>query len=245
LVTDTLYPAQQGQPVPKARLLIGASHSWSGPSVHIHQAFLLDLATTLSGVKSPFFVTCHSAAISGYRAANELVTDTLLPEQQGQPFPPTREFSVACHSWSGPFGHIHHAFLAEPATIWSGARLPFFAGCHWAANSVSRKANELVAETFRPRQYGQPFPQIRLTIEASHSWSGPFGHIHHAFLAEPARAWSGVRLPFFVGCHWAANSVSRKANELVAESFWPAQNGQPLPPDVRLLIEAGHSWPDA
>ena len=80
------------------------------------------------------------------------------------------------------------------------------AGCHWAAISACREANELVAETFKPRQNGQPLPAVRWPIEASHSWSGPSVHIHQAFLLEPATTWSGVSSTFFVGCHWAANS---------------------------------------
>ena len=91
--------------------------------------------------------------------------------------------------------------------ILSGAVPPFLVGCHCAATSGYRLANELVTDTRIPAQHGQPLPfMARLEITASQSWSGPSGHIHQAFLAEPARTWSGVRLPFFVGCHCAANS---------------------------------------
>ena len=45
-----------------------------------------------------------------------------------------------------------------------------------------RVANELVAETSRPAQYGQPIPLVRSAIKASHSWSGPSGHVHQALL---------------------------------------------------------------
>ena len=96
------------------------------------------------------------------------------------------------------------ASAVAQARTWSGVRLPFFVGCHWAAISACREANELVTETFWPAQHGQPWPLVRLLSEASHSWSGPSGHIHQTFLRTTTC--SGVKPPFLVGCHWAANS---------------------------------------
>jgi len=57
------------------------------------------IATTSSGVKSPFFVGCHRAAAAGLRLASELVSEALRLAQHGQPLPPlTLLPSVASHS---------------------------------------------------------------------------------------------------------------------------------------------------
>src|SRR5262249_11274029 len=68
LLTDALNPAQNGQPVALlflARLCGVACHSWSGELGQRHQTLLCDPATTIAGVRSPFFVGCHSAASWG------------------------------------------------------------------------------------------------------------------------------------------------------------------------------------
>jgi len=82
----------------------------------------------------PFLVGCHCAATSGWTEVNELVTETFLPEQQGQPLPKRVRLSIALsHSWSSPSEHFHQYFLCDLATTWSGVREPFFVGCHWTA----------------------------------------------------------------------------------------------------------------
>jgi len=70
------------------------------------------------------------------KVLDRLVTDGFLPAQYGQPVPlPVRLLGGATHSWSGPLSHVHHTFLEDPATTWSGVRSPFLVGCHYAAIS--------------------------------------------------------------------------------------------------------------
>ena len=174
----------------------------------------------------PFFVGCHSVAISENWLANELVIEGFLPAQYGQPCPArVLLWRSACHSWSGPLEHFHHTFACEPETILSGVNSLFFVGCHSAAIFENWLASELVMEGFLPVQYGQrDFLILVLSpIIASHSWSGPLSHFHQTFLLEPATTLSGVNLPFFAGCHSAAVSGNRLANELVTEGYLPAQ----------------------
>ena len=93
-----------------------------------------------------------------------------------------------------------------------------------------------------PAQTGQPFPRlVRDSTLACHSW--PLSQRHHTLRLVPAVRSSGVRLPFRVGCHWAASSGRR-----VARSFSPsaslrlAQTGQPQPFTL-VFTSACHSWP--
>src|SRR2546426_287679 len=111
--------------------------------------------------------------------------------------------------------------------------------------SGNSDARELVTETFSPAQHGHPtLVLVRLLTTACHSWSGPFGHFHQYFSADPATTLSGVRFPFFMGCHPAAIFGKEQASELVTETDFPAQNGQPvgLVLFVRLLGAVCHSW---
>ena len=77
-VTEICRPAQQGQPflTPTHLLLDDACHSWSGPLGHFHQKRLFDPAITWLGVRSPFLVGCHSAAMSECKLFREFVTET-------------------------------------------------------------------------------------------------------------------------------------------------------------------------
>src|SRR5262249_5537005 len=112
-------------------MLTVACHSWSGAWEHFHQTSLLEPNTTMSGVGSPFFVGCHSAAISGKRETRELVAEGFFPAQYGQPLRPlVRLAGVACHWWSGLLWHFHQTFFCDRAATRSGVRSPFLAGCH-------------------------------------------------------------------------------------------------------------------
>src|SRR5262249_16466499 len=98
---------------------------------HSHQIFLLDPETMSLGERCPFLVGCNSAAISGKSVASELVTETCFPGEDGQHEPIlVRLVIVACHSWSGPFGHFHQTFKCDPTATLSGVVSPFFVGCH-------------------------------------------------------------------------------------------------------------------
>src|SRR6266849_6681774 len=74
------------------------------PGVLVHRnrrPSVSDPRTTPAGVRYPFFVGCHWAAISGNNVANELVTDAFLPLQKGQPLlAMARWYIFVCHSWS-------------------------------------------------------------------------------------------------------------------------------------------------
>src|SRR5689334_6801061 len=66
-------------------------------------------------------------------------------------------------------------------------------------------------------------------------------HCHQALLLLPGRTSSGVRCPFFVGCHPAASFGCSARSDVAWVTFFPAQMGQPLPL-VRLTTVASHSW---
>ena len=109
--------------------------------------------------------------------------------------------TVACHSWSGSSGHCHQTFFPDVRATLSGVMPPFLVGCHSVATSGKSEAKEFVTETLLPSQKGHPFPAVRSWTFPRHSWSGPSGHNHQACLSDPKETWSGVKLPFLVGCH--------------------------------------------
>ena len=60
------------------------------------------------------------------------------------------------------------------------------------------------AITFFPAQTGQPLPpEVRDATEACHSC--PFSQRHHTLRVVPGGIRSGIRFPFFVGCHWVTS----------------------------------------
>lgn len=72
----------------------------------------------------------------------------------------------------------------------------------------------------------------------------PLGHSHHAVLRLPAVTCSRVRVPFRVGCHWAAISGASVAKSLKSgRALCPAQTGQPAPPQARAATDACQTWP--
>ena len=76
-------------------------------------------------------------------------------------------------------------------------------GCHWAAKLGFVEAKSLYPiRTFLLAQIGQSQPALRLVIFDSHSW--PFEQIHQTDLSQTEVTSFGVKLPFLVGCHWAA-----------------------------------------
>jgi len=86
-------------------------------------------------------------------------------------------------------------------------------GCHWAATFGNWVARSLTPATVvRPEQTGQPDPAyIRLWTFASHSC--PCSQRHHTLSPQPPLTWLGVRVSFFVGCHWAATFGNLSAND--------------------------------
>ena len=125
-----------------------ASHSCFLNLEHCHQTFLCEPLRTSSGVRSPFFVRCHSFAISGERAARELSELTRLFEQKGHLSPlPVLLLTTASHSWCLNFEHCHQTFLCEPLTTSWGVRSPFLVGCHSLESSGESAVREFSEET--------------------------------------------------------------------------------------------------
>lgn len=66
------------------------------PSGHSHQTFFRLPAVTISGVRLPFSVGCHSAAMRGSTVARSLKpASTFLFVQYGQPVPFARDAITA------------------------------------------------------------------------------------------------------------------------------------------------------
>src|SRR3954469_10704295 len=100
-----------------------ASHWCERSTAQRQWAFLVLPEAILAGVRSPFLVGCHSAAMPGKSVASELVAEALWPAQDGHPVPRlTRLAEVASHWWSGPTEQDHQYFWLDPATTWSGER---------------------------------------------------------------------------------------------------------------------------
>lgn len=79
------------------RLRMDWSQLW--PSAHTHQTTSFECGETSLGRRFPFFFLSHCLAVSGESVARQFVTDTCLPEQNGQPEPcPVRFAGVANHS---------------------------------------------------------------------------------------------------------------------------------------------------
>jgi hypothetical protein len=156
---------QNGHPLPFTRFAPMACHSCEGSTVQRHQSFRLVPATTSSGVSGAFLVGCHSPARWG-SAETEFVVEGRCPAHIGQPTPPrVRLDTTACHAWSGPRAHSHHAFRPEPAGTCAGPRSPLRLGCHWSATSGNSAAREFVTEARRPAQAGQPVKPLETALE--------------------------------------------------------------------------------
>ena len=84
-----------------------------------------------------------------------------------------------------------------------------------------------------------------MDIAICHSWSGPLGHFHHDLKVDLDVKSDGARSPFFVGCHCSDNSGNNICKELVTETCLPSHARQPLPREVRLAMDASHSWSGA
>ena len=77
----------------------------------------------------PFFVGCHSAAILGYKAANDSSSSTFKPEQYEQPFPSiVRRLTSACQTCLGFFTQRHQT-LALEFVLRSSKFRPRFKSC--------------------------------------------------------------------------------------------------------------------
>ena len=183
LVTETFRFMQKGQRV-WCRLAMAVAHSWSGPSGHFHQTRLPEPQPTPAGVRSPFFVGCHSAAISGATTAREFVEEMRLSAQNGQPAR-CRWTTCVFHTCSGPFGHFHQATLTPEPSVppSSGVRGRFLVGCHCFATSGSRVASEVSGVTRWPEQNGHPVPSFtRFLGVVCHSC--PRAHLHQKRFEE-------------------------------------------------------------
>jgi len=145
-----------------------ASHSCPHAR-HSHQALRLLALPTLSGVKAPLRVGCHSAAASGKRSANESPgcgkpvavlrsgSGFGAPEVDERPrsarpraayahgghCAPFARFPIdACHSCP-QFAHSHQALSFREKATSAGVSSPFRVGCHSAAADGFLSASEL------------------------------------------------------------------------------------------------------
>ena len=239
----TARPAQAGQPLPLVLLLTGASHSCLQSSLlQSHQIFLLDPKLTSFGVKSPFFVGCHSTATSGCVIESLFLSVTTCPAQAGQPLPSVLLETTASHSYlQSSLLQNHQIFLWLPKLTSFGIKLPFFVGCHSSATSGFFIERRFLSVTARPAQAGQPLPLVLLLTGASHSClQSSLLQSHQIFLLDPKLTSFGVKSPFFVGCHSAATSGFFIERRFLSVTARPAQAGQPLPL-VLLLTVVFHS----
>ena len=92
-----------------------------------------------------------------------------------------------------------------------------------------------------PEHIGQPLPLDLLSKDASHSWSLPLSHFHHAFFPLIAVTSKGVNSPFLVGCHCFANSGFKIARQFDLTTVYPLQIEHPFPLFLPLIL-ASHSW---
>jgi hypothetical protein len=175
---------------------------------------------TSAGLSAPFFTGCHSAATGGYRLASEFALDTLWPEQNGHPCR-TRRSNASSQTWSAPPGHFHQTARVEVATTSSGRRRRFLVGCHCSANAGKRVRSEFVTDARRFEQNGHE-PRTRVATVADHSWSGPFGHFHHATRCELGATF-GPSTPFL-----AASQESATPGWRAMSPFLPALFDQRL-----------------
>jgi len=130
LTSPESVAAHPGQPLPDTRLLISASHSWRGFTRHSHQTRSPLPGLTISGVRAPFFLLCHSRATSGLRTAREVWRLARVRTHTGHPLPSTRAAMTADQTWRGFTGQRHQTLLLLPALTASGVRWPFFSVCH-------------------------------------------------------------------------------------------------------------------
>ena len=92
---------QNGQPVlfDEVLFFISACQTCSSPFGHFYHIFFSEPETKSYGVKSPFFVGCHSLAISGKTVFKQLDSETTLEEQTPHPVFDTVLFEIcACQT---------------------------------------------------------------------------------------------------------------------------------------------------
>lgn len=132
---------------------------------------------------------------------------------------------LACHSC--PLAQVHQTFILEYGeTFWEVNSL-FFMGCRSSARVgfiVAKQFSELID---RLAQKEQPAPLALLLIFACHSC--PLEQTHHAVLLEKAEISSGVKLPFFTGCHSLARCGFTVERQVSGVTTRPQQKGHPLP----------------
>ena len=149
VVRETARPAHAGHPVPlRVRLATVALHTCAESLAQRHHAACFEAATTLSGLRAPFRVGCHSAASSGKRAASVLSWATRRLAQNGQPSSiVARAWQVVRQTWSFATGHTHQTWCVLPTITSPGHSRPFFEGCHCAASSGRSVARLLLGAT--------------------------------------------------------------------------------------------------
>ena len=165
---------------------IAALHSCSAFFEHTHQTFRPLPDVTLSGLRFPFRVGCHSCSRLGNSLASELCSSTFVPEQYGQPlFLPCRFPIVAFQTCDALVLQRHQTNFLLNAVTFCGVRSPFLSWHHSSANWGFMLASELPLSTLLPVQNGHPLPKpFLLLTEACQTCSGLVEHRHHASFFE-------------------------------------------------------------
>jgi len=184
----------------------------------------------------------------GSSAANSAPTRIATCDHPGglhveQPFPDARPDTAACHSLPQR-GHCHHTRLPENGATAVGGRSPLRLGCHSAARSGKRSANDRPATTTSPAHAGQPVPSpVRwATVVAHAKWH--VEHCHHTRLFELDLTASGRNGSFRARCHSPAMTGCSTAKDSAGKTRLPAQYGQPEDIErVRCFTGESHSCP--
>jgi len=205
------------------RLLGGVRHSC--PHLpHNHHAGIDERGFTVSGVRVPLRLGCHSRATFGYSAARLVAAVTRRPEQNGQSYM-TRLATATCHSC--PAAHRHHTRLLDAGDTSSGVSGAFAVGCQVVAISGCSAARLRVTLGRRPEHTGHPLPfRVRFPTMVCHSC--PRSHCHHTRLPEAGDTSSGVSGAFAVGCQVAATSGYRAARLRVGLTRRTEHTGHPV-----------------
>ena len=94
-------------------------------------------------------------------------------------------------NWNSRPLSSHQYTFVEPKKMSCGRSSPLRVGCQSLAMSGKSDAKLLVTLALRLAQQGHPLsPLVRLLNCASHSWSGPAGHLNQNFFFEPMRIWN-------------------------------------------------------
>lgn len=73
-------------------------------------------------------------------------------------------------------------------------------------------------------------------MAVSQTWSGPFGHHHHALCLECGATSHAVNGAFFVGCQKRAALGTLAASDVARVTIWTQHMGQPEGATMRVRV---------